>query len=101
MRRSPRATGGVASFNTRTGAVTLALADVTDVGGAPIASPAFSGLPAAPTPTPADNSTGLATTAVGHRRARGAAGAGDLVHGPYRRYHLAGRRQFARPVARC
>lgn len=34
---------GVTSFNTRTGAVTLALADVTGVGGAPIASPTFTG----------------------------------------------------------
>ena len=53
---------GVVSFNTRTGAVTLALADVTAVGGAPIASPTFTGLPAAPTPAPTDNTTRLATT---------------------------------------
>lgn len=35
--------GAVSSFNTRTGAVTLTLADVTGVGGAPIASPTFTG----------------------------------------------------------
>lgn len=55
--------GGVSSFNTRTGAVTLTLADVTGVGGAPLASPVFTGVPAAPTPVPTDNSTALATTA--------------------------------------
>jgi hypothetical protein len=54
---------GVVSFNTRTGAVTLTLADVTAVGAAPLASPAFTGTPTAPTPAPADDSTHLATTA--------------------------------------
>jgi hypothetical protein len=57
------ATTGVASFNTRTGAVTLQLADVVGVGGAPLAGPAFTGTPTAPTPTGGDNSTKLATTA--------------------------------------
>lgn len=57
------ATAGVASWNTRTGAVTLQLADVTGVGGAPILSPTFTGTPAAPTPTAGDSSTKLATTA--------------------------------------
>lgn len=58
----PPATG-VTSFNTRTGAVTLVLADVTGVGGAPLASPGLTGSPTAPTPTVGDNSTKLATTA--------------------------------------
>lgn len=53
----------VASFNTRKGAVVLTLGDVTRVGGAPLASPAFSGSPTAPTPGVGDNSTKLATTA--------------------------------------
>lgn len=53
----------VVSFNTRVGAVTLAAADVTGVGGALLASPAFSGTPTAPTPGTADNSTNIATTA--------------------------------------
>src|SRR4029077_9980797 len=53
---------GVASFNTRTGAVTLQLADVTAVGGAPISSPTFTGTPSAPTPAPTDNTTRVATT---------------------------------------
>jgi hypothetical protein len=53
----------VASFNTRTGAVTLTLADITGVGGAPLASPAFTGSPTAPTPAPGDNDTSIATTA--------------------------------------
>jgi hypothetical protein len=55
--------GGVSSFNTRTGAVTLTTADVTGAGGALLASPAFTGTPQAPTPTAADNSTNIATTA--------------------------------------
>lgn len=53
----------VASFNARTGAVTLQAADVTGVGGALLASPVFTGTPAGPTPTAGDNSTRLATTA--------------------------------------
>lgn len=56
------ATAGVSSFNTRTGAVTLLLTDVTGVGGAPIASPTFTGIPAAPTPANGTNTTQLATT---------------------------------------
>jgi hypothetical protein len=54
---------GVASFNTRTGAVTLELSDITGAGGAPIASPAFTGAPTSTTPVPGDNSTNIATTA--------------------------------------
>jgi hypothetical protein len=53
---------GVASFNTRTGAVVQLLADITGVGGAPIASPTFTGIPAAPTPANGTNTTQLATT---------------------------------------
>ena len=53
----------VHSFNTRTGPVTLTLADVTGAGGAPLASPAFTGTPTAPTPAAIDNSTTIATTA--------------------------------------
>lgn len=54
---------GVASFNGRTGAVTLNIFDVTGAGGAPIASPTFAGVPRAPTPQPNSNSTEIATTA--------------------------------------
>lgn len=54
---------GVTSFNGRTGTVTLALTDVTSIGGAPLAAPTFSGLVHAPTPTAGDNSTLVATTA--------------------------------------
>jgi len=57
------ATAGVSSFNTRTGAVTLTLADVTTVGGAPLAGPTFTGVPAAPTAAAGTNTTQLATTA--------------------------------------
>jgi len=53
----------VNSFNTRQGAVTFLAADLTAVGGALLASPAFSGTPTAPTPGTGDNSTKLATTA--------------------------------------
>jgi hypothetical protein len=57
------AIGGVTTFNTRAGAVTLNSTDITGAGGALLASPAFSGTPTAPTPPAADNSTRLATTA--------------------------------------
>lgn len=53
----------VTSFNTRTGAVTLQASDVSGVGGALLASPTFTGVPAAPTATPGTNTTQLATTA--------------------------------------
>jgi hypothetical protein len=56
-------TTGVASFNGRTGAVTLELADVTAVGGAPAVSPTFTGSPSAPTPATGNSSQLLATTA--------------------------------------
>ena len=52
----------MASFNSRTGAVTLQLADVTAVGGAPIASPTFTGYASSPDTAPTDNTTRLATT---------------------------------------
>jgi Chaperone of endosialidase len=54
---------GVVSFNGRAGAVTLQAADVTGVGGALLASPAFTGTPSAPTAAPGTNSSQLATTA--------------------------------------
>jgi hypothetical protein len=57
------AAGIVSSFNTRTGAVTLTLADVTGVGGAPIAAPAFTGTPTAATATAGTSTTQIATTA--------------------------------------
>ena len=77
-------TGGVASFNTRTGAVTLLLADVTGAGGAPLASPAFTGTPALPTgttgitQTTGNSSTALATTAF-VANAVGAGGGGTIT----------------------
>ena len=55
--------GGVTSFNTRTGAVTLTNADVTGAGGAPVASPNFTGTPTAPTAAQTVNDTTIATTA--------------------------------------
>jgi hypothetical protein len=51
----------VQSVAGRTGVVTIAVGDVA--GAAPLVSPVFTGVPAAPTPSTADNSTTLATTA--------------------------------------
>lgn len=55
------ATAGVSSVNARTGSVTLALSDIP--GAAPLASPALTGTPSAPTATAGTNTTQLATTA--------------------------------------
>ena len=51
----------VQSVAGRTGAVTLAIGDVQ--GAAPLASPALTGTPTAPTPATSDSSSNLATTA--------------------------------------
>ena len=56
-------TAGVASFNTRTGAVVLTGADITGAGGAVLVSPVFTGTPQAPTAAPGTATTQLATTA--------------------------------------
>jgi hypothetical protein len=55
--------GGVLTFNGRAGAVTLTTADVSAVGGALLASPAFTGSPTAPTALAGTNTTQLATCA--------------------------------------
>jgi hypothetical protein len=55
--------GGVLTFNGRAGAVTLTAADVSAVGGALLASPAFTSIPTAPTASPGTNTTQLATCA--------------------------------------
>lgn len=54
-------TAPVTSVAGRTGAVTLGVADVS--GAAPLASPTFTGVPAAPTAATITNSTQIATTA--------------------------------------
>jgi hypothetical protein len=54
---------GVASFNTRTGAVVFTAADLTAVGGALLLSPNFSGTPSGPTAAPGTNTNQIATTA--------------------------------------
>lgn len=54
---------GVASWNGRTGAVSLQANDISAVGGALLASPAFTGTPTAPTAPPNTSTTQLATTA--------------------------------------
>jgi hypothetical protein len=54
---------GVASFNSRTGAVTLTTNDISAAGGAVLASPIFSGQPTAPTASTGTSTTQLATTA--------------------------------------
>jgi hypothetical protein len=55
--------GGVTSFNGRNGAVTLGPNDISAAGGAALASPAFTGVPTAPTAAPGTNTGQLATTA--------------------------------------
>jgi hypothetical protein len=57
------AASSVSSINDRTGAVTLELSDITGVGGAPIASPSFTGIPTAPTPSAGTDTSQIATTA--------------------------------------
>jgi hypothetical protein len=52
--------GAVTSVNTLTGAVVLGVANIS--GAAPLASPTFTGTPAAPTATAGTNTTQLATT---------------------------------------
>ena len=54
-------TSDVVSVAGKVGAVTLVVADVS--GAAPLASPALTGTPTAPTPATSDNGTTLATTA--------------------------------------
>lgn len=54
---------GVVSFNTRSGNVVLNSSDITAASGALIASPAFTGVPLAPTAAIGTNSTQLATCA--------------------------------------
>jgi hypothetical protein len=63
MNAVQESTTGVASFNTRTGAVVLTTADITAAGGAALASPAFTGTPTAPTATVGTNTTQIATCA--------------------------------------
>jgi hypothetical protein len=73
---------GVASFNGRTGAVTLIANDLSAVGGALLASPAFTGVPIAPTATAGTNTTQLATTAfVGAAIAAAASTAAPTMNG--------------------
>jgi hypothetical protein len=55
--------GGVSSFNTRTGAVTLLSGDITGAGGALLASPVFTGNPQVPTAAAGDADTTAASTA--------------------------------------
>jgi hypothetical protein len=50
------------TFNGRIGDITLTAADITGAGGAPINSPAFTGMPTAPNPPLGDASTRIATT---------------------------------------
>lgn len=57
------ASGGVITWNARAGDVTFEATDITNVGGALLASPAFTGTPTAPNPNVGDNSNAIATTA--------------------------------------
>jgi hypothetical protein len=54
-----------------------------DVGYAPLASPAFTGVPTAPTATTTDNSTTLATTAFVHAAVAGGGGSALLANNGY------------------
>jgi hypothetical protein len=54
---------GVTSFNGRSGVVNFLAADITGVGGALLAGPTFTGVPAAPTAAVGTVTTQLATTA--------------------------------------
>jgi hypothetical protein len=54
---------GVTTFNARSGAVTLTPTDITNANGAPLSSPAFTGVPTAPTAALGINTAQLATTA--------------------------------------
>jgi hypothetical protein len=63
MNAVAESTAGVASFNSRTGAVVLTAADITGAGGAPLASPTFTGIPAAATAASGTSTNQLATTA--------------------------------------
>jgi len=63
MNQISQVSAGVTTFNNRSGAVTLLASDITGVGGAMTASPAFSGTPTAPTAAANTNTTQLATTA--------------------------------------
>lgn len=56
-------TSGVASFNGRTGIVTLSPDDLTGAGGALLASPVFTGQPQAPTAIPGTATLQIASTA--------------------------------------
>lgn len=56
-------TAGVASFNGRTGAVTLQANDISGAGGALLASPVLTGTPTAPTAAASTSTTQLATCA--------------------------------------
>ncbi|HEX4499866.1 MAG TPA: hypothetical protein VH187_01665 [Scandinavium sp.] len=75
--------GGVSSFNTRTGAVTLTSGDVTGAGGALLASPTFTGTPAAPTATAGTNTTQVATTAYVTAAIAALSGSGPYDVGVY------------------
>lgn len=72
---------GVSTFNGRTGTVVLTLPDVTSVGGAPVASPTFTGSPITTTPTPGDNSTRIASTAFVAAAVPAASAAAPLING--------------------
>jgi endosialidase-like protein len=56
-------TGGVTSFNNRSGAVTLSSADISAAGGATLVSPVFTGIPIAPTAAPTTTTNQIATCA--------------------------------------
>jgi hypothetical protein len=74
-------TTGVVSFNGRSGLVVLTAADLTGAGGALLASPLFTGAPAAPTAAPGTSTTQLATTAFVQAAVSGATGGVSSFNG--------------------
>ncbi len=85
-------TAGVTSFNGRTGTVTPTSGDYTVaqvIGAAPLASPALTGAPTAPTPAYTDNSTKIATTEFAYHMARDS--------GFFSGYHIIGDGTSANP----
>lgn len=74
--------GGVTSFNGRTGTVTPGSSDYTNSqisGSAPTASPALTGTPTAPTASPLTNDTQIATTAYADAAVTAAGGGGGTT----------------------
>ncbi len=88
---NPGVDGAVLSVNTKTGNVTLAVADIA--GAAPSASPSLTGTPTAPTATAGTNTGQIATTAFVATATAGLAvvsGRNRIINGNFRVMQLSG-----------